>query len=289
MLIKVIGMSFQNERYFKELLSGEGFTFKKSLGQNFIIDPFVCPKMAEFAADGETGVIEIGPGAGVLTRSLSETAKKVVAVEIDERLKPVLKKSLEGCDNVKVIFGDILKTDINKLISEEFAGFEKVNICANLPYYITSPIIMGILKMKPDIGSLTAMVQKEAAQRICAEVGSRNAGAVTVAVDYYSEASVLFEVSRNCFMPAPKVDSAVINLRIRKEPKVEVKSEEFFFKVAKSLFAQRRKTLLNSVSSTLKIDKSVISSALKNMGLDESIRGEKLTIGQIAEFSNLIN
>lgn len=282
-------MSFQNERYFKELLSGEGFTFKKSLGQNFIIDPFVCPKMAEFAADGETGVIEIGPGAGVLTRSLSETAKKVVAVEIDERLKPVLKKSLEGCDNVKVIFGDILKTDINKLISEEFAGFEKVNICANLPYYITSPIIMGILKMKPDIGSLTAMVQKEAAQRICAEVGSRNAGAVTVAVDYYSEASVLFEVSRNCFIPAPKVDSAVINLRIRKEPKVEVKSEEFFFKVAKSLFAQRRKTLLNSVSSTLKIDKSVISSALKNMGLDESIRGEKLTIGQIAEFSNLIN
>lgn len=282
-------MSFQNERYFKELLSGEGFTFKKSLGQNFIIDSFVCPKMAEFAADGETGVIEIGPGAGVLTRSLSETAKKVVAVEIDERLKPVLKKSLEGCDNVKVIFGDILKTDINKLISEEFAGFEKVNICANLPYYITSPIIMGILKMKPDIGSLTAMVQKEAAQRICAEVGSRNAGAVTVAVDYYSEASVLFEVSRNCFMPAPKVDSAVINLRIRKEPKVEVKSEEFFFKVAKSLFAQRRKTLLNSVSSTLKIDKSVISSALKNMGLDESIRGEKLTIGQIAEFSNLIN
>lgn len=282
-------MSFQNERYFKELLSGEGFTFKKSLGQNFIIDPFVCPKMAEFAADGETGVIEIGPGAGVLTRSLSETAKKVVAVEIDERLKPVLKKSLKGCDNVKVIFGDILKTDINKLISEEFAGFEKVNICANLPYYITSPIIMGILKMKPDIGSLTAMVQKEAAQRICAEVGSRNAGAVTVAVDYYSEASVLFEVSRNCFMPAPKVDSAVINLRIRKEPKVEVKSEEFFFKVAKSLFAQRRKTLLNSVSSTLKIDKSVISSALKNMGLDESIRGEKLTIGQIAEFSNLIN
>ena len=282
-------MSFQNERYFKELLSGEGFTFKKSLGQNFIIDPFVCPKMAEFAADGETGVIEIGPGAGVLTRSLSETAKKVVAVEIDERLKPVLKKSLEGCDNVKVIFGDILKTDINKLISEEFAGFEKVNICANLPYYITSPIIMGILKMKPDIGSLTAMVQKEAAQRICAEVGSRNAGAVTVAVDYYSEASVLFEVSRNCFMPAPKVDSAVINLRIRKEPKVEVKSEEFFFIVAKSLFAQRRKTLLNSVSSTLKIDKSVISSALKNMGLDESIRGEKLTIGQIAEFSNLIN
>lgn len=282
-------MSFQNERYFKELLSGEGFTFKKSLGQNFIIDPFVCPKMAEFAADGETGVIEIGPGAGVLTRSLSETAKKVVAVEIDERLKPVLKKSLEGCDNVKVIFGDILKTDINKLISEEFAGFEKVNICANLPYYITSPIIMGILKMKPNIDSLTAMVQKEAAQRICAEVGSRNAGAVTVAVDYYSEASVLFEVSRNCFMPAPKVDSAVINLRIRKEPKVEVKSEEFFFKVAKSLFAQRRKTLLNSVSSTLKIDKSVISSALKNMGLDESIRGEKLTIGQIAEFSNLIN
>ncbi len=282
-------MSFQNERYFKELLSGEGFTFKKSLGQNFIIDPFVCPKMAEFAADGETGVIEIGPGAGVLTRSISETAKKVVAVEIDERLKPVLKKSLEGCDNVKVIFGDILKTDINKLISEEFAGFEKVNICANLPYYITSPIIMGILKMKPNIGSLTAMVQKEAAQRICAEVGSRNAGAVTVAVDYYSEASVLFEVSRNCFMPAPKVDSAVINLRIRKEPKVEVKSEEFFFKVAKSLFAQRRKTLLNSVSSTLKIDKSVISSALKNMGLDESIRGEKLTIGQIAEFSNLIN
>lgn len=281
-------MNLENERYFKELLSSEGFSFKKSLGQNFIIDPFVCPKMAEFSADGETGVIEIGPGAGVLTRSLCEVAKKVVAVEIDTRLEPVLKKSLADFDNVKVIFGDILKTDINSLIKEEFAGFKRVNICANLPYYITSPIIMGILKMKPDIESVTAMVQKEAALRICAEPGSRDAGAVSVAVDYYSEASILFDVSKNCFMPAPKVDSAVINLKIREKPKVEVKDEEFFFKITKALFAQRRKTLLNSVSNTLNIEKPKIINALQSMGLSQSVRGETLSIEQIARLSDIL-
>ena len=264
-----------------------GFTFKKSLGQNFLTDLSVCERMAK-RADKDTYVLEIGPGAGVLTKQLCREAKRVIAIEIDTRLKPILEKELAGFDNVKVIFADVLKLDLKSLIKEEFGENARVIICANLPYYITSPIIMGILCQRLPVESLTVMVQKEAAERLCAEVGDRTAGAVTAAVRYYSRPEILFLVKKESFVPAPKVDSAVINLEILNEPPVEVLDEKFFMSVVKSCFAQRRKTLLNSVSNTLGISKETIKAALLKMGLSESVRGESLTLSNLAELSNLL-
>ena len=199
----------------KKILTSAGFDFKKSLGQNFLIDPSVCPQMAEMATDKDTGVIEIGPGAGVLTRELCDTAKKVIAIELDERLRPVLAKTLADKDNVDVIFGDAMKIDLEGIIKEKFADCKKVSVCANLPYYITSPMIMYLLESQLPIDNVTVMVQKEAAERLCATVGTRDAGAVTVAVSYYAESKILFEVPRDSLMPAPNVDSAVITLKIK--------------------------------------------------------------------------
>lgn len=264
-----------------------GFTFKKSLGQNFLTDLSVCERMAK-RADKDTYVLEIGPGAGVLTKQLCRTAKQVVAIEIDTRLKPILEKELAGFDNVKVVFADVLKLDLKSLIKEEFGENARVIICANLPYYITSPIIMGILCQRLPVESLTVMVQKEAAERLCAEVGDRAAGAVTAAVRYYSRPEILFLVKKESFVPAPKVDSAVISLEILNEPPVKVIDEAFFMSVVKSCFAQRRKTLLNSVSNTLGISKEYIKAALLKMGLSESVRGESLTLLNLAELSNLL-
>lgn len=264
-----------------------GFTFKKSLGQNFLTDLSVCERMAK-RADKDTYVLEIGPGAGVLTKQLCLAAKRVIAIEIDTRLKPILEKELAGFDNVKVIFADVLKLDLKSLIKEEFGENARVIICANLPYYITSPIIMGILCQRLPVESLTVMVQKEAAERLCAEVGDRAAGAVTAAVRYYSRPEILFLVKKESFVPAPKVDSAVINLEILNEPPVEVLDEKFFMSVVKSCFAQRRKTLLNSVSNTLGISKETIKNALLKLGLSESVRGESLTLSNLADLSNLL-
>ena len=264
-----------------------GFTFKKSLGQNFLTDLSVCERMAK-RADKDTYVLEIGPGAGVLTKQLCLAAKRVIAIEIDTRLKPILEKELAGFDNVKVIFADVLKLDLKSLIKEEFGENARVIICANLPYYITSPIIMGILCQRLPVESLTVMVQKEAAERLCAEVGDRAAGAVTAAVRYYSRPEILFLVKKESFVPAPKVDSAVINLEILNEPPVEVLDEKFFMSVVKSCFAQRRKTLLNSVSNTLGISKETIKNALLKLGLSESVRGESLTLSNLADLSNIL-
>ncbi|MBO5321107.1 MAG: 16S rRNA (adenine(1518)-N(6)/adenine(1519)-N(6))-dimethyltransferase RsmA [Clostridia bacterium] len=272
----------------KSLLSKEGFSFKKSLGQNFLIDPTVCPAMAENSADKNTGVLEIGPGVGVLTRELSKVAKKVVAIELDERLKKILPKTLGDLDNVEVIFGDAMKLDLEEIIKEHFADCESVSVCANLPYYITSPIIMMLLEKCLPITSITVMVQKEAAERLCAEVGSRNAGAVTVAVTYYAEKEILFEVDRSSFMPPPNVDSAVIKLNIRENPPITVANEEKFFKFVKSAFAQRRKTLLNTVSSTLNIPKDKLRTVLSELSIKETVRGEELTMEQLAQISERI-
>ena len=272
----------------RSLLQKNGFTFKKSLGQNFLINPDVCPEMAAAACDKNTGVIEIGPGIGVLTAELSARAKRVVAIELDERLKKILPVTLAECDNVEIIYGDVMKTDLKGLIAEKFADCKRVAVCANLPYYITSPIVMGLLESRLPIDSITVMVQKEAAERLCAKVGTRDAGAVSVAVSYYSEPEILFEVKRDSFMPPPKVDSAVIKLNIRNNPPVDVKDEAKFFRLVRASFAQRRKTLVNTLSNTLSIDKEDIKKALSALGLSETVRGERLTLEELAELSNLI-
>ena len=273
----------------KEILSKHGFTFSKSLGQNFLINPSVCPRMAEMSGAGKgVGVIEVGPGIGVLTCELAKRADKVISIELDKRLLPVLDETLQEFNNIKIINGDILKTDIKKLIAEEFNGMEVV-VCANLPYYITSPVIMKLLEDKLPIKSLTVMVQKEAAQRICAEIGTRQSGAVTVAVNYYSKPQILFNVSAGSFMPAPKVDSAVIKLDILSKPTVFVENEKLFFRIVKSAFAQRRKTLPNSLSSGLSVTKAQIISALEISKIEPNYRAEQLSMQQFADLTNAIN
>lgn len=267
----------------KSILAKHGFTFSKALGQNFIINPNVCPEMADEAIDNDgMGVLEIGPGIGVLTYQLAKRADKVVSVELDKRLLPVLDETLAEFDNVEIINADVMKLDLNELIKEKF-GSREVCVCANLPYYITSPIIMMLLESKLPIKSITVMVQKEAADRLCAEIGSRDSGAVTVAVNYYAEAKRLFNVSKGSFMPAPKVDSAVIRLDIRQEPPVKVSDEKKFFKLVKAAFGQRRKTALNSISSGMSLPKSEVAAAIEKTGLDINIRAEKLTMQQLAD------
>lgn len=266
----------------KDIMTRHGFQFSKSLGQNFLINPTVCPQMAEQAiSDGVTCVIEIGAGVGILTAELAKRAKKVVSIEVDSALLPVLEETLSDFDNVEVINADVLKTDINRLIEEKFPG-EKVAVCANLPYYITSPIIMYFLEEKAKIENMTVMVQKEAADRLCAEVGSRESGAVTVAVNYYAEAKKLFSVSKGSFMPAPKVDSTVMQLKIREKPPIEVGDEKKFFSLVKSAFSQRRKTAVNGISSGMSIPKQDVISAIERAGLDVNVRAEKLTMEELA-------
>lgn len=272
----------------KDILSRHGFTFSKSLGQNFLINPSVCPRMAELSgADSGVGVIEIGPGIGVLTNELCRLADKVVAVELDKRLLPVLEETLGEYDNLRVVNADVLELDLHRLIEEEFEGMEVV-VCANLPYYITSPVIMKLLEDKLPIKAVTVMVQKEAAQRICAEVGSRQSGAVTVSVNFYAKPELLFGVSAGSFMPAPKVDSAVIRLDVLSKPPVEVASEEKFFAVVKAAFSQRRKILANSLSSGLSLDKSRVFEILQECGIPENIRAEKLSLQNFADIANCL-
>lgn len=272
----------------KEILSAHGFTFSKSLGQNFLINPTVCPRMAEACgADENTGVIEIGAGIGVLTAELAKRAKKVVSLELDTRLIPVLAGTLEDFDNVEVLNADVLKTDLHELIASRFAGM-RVVVCANLPYYITSPVIMYLLESRIPIDAVTVMVQKEAAARLCAPVGSRDAGAVTVAVNYYADAKKLFDVSAGSFMPAPKVDSSVIRLDIRPDPPVEISDEKFFFRVVKAAFGQRRKTASNSLSVGLGIPKDKINAAIEAAGLPASVRAESLDMENLARLSECI-
>lgn len=281
-------MQLTDPKIIKEVLSKNGFSFKKSLGQNFLINPSVCPKMADSAvANGEEAVIEIGPGIGVLTAELAKRAKNVLCIEIDERLRPVLPETLSEFDNVEIIFGDCMKLDIAEIIEQRFKG-KKVSICANLPYYITSPIIMMLLESRLPVTSITVMVQKEAADRICAEVGSRESGAVTVAVNYYSEPDILFRVSRGSFMPPPNVDSSVIRLDVRPEPPVRVNDEKGFFAFVRAAFGQRRKTLVNSVSAQGKFSKDAIKNALQTVGIDENIRAEALKMTELADVFNAL-
>ncbi len=266
----------------RKVMEKHGFNFSKALGQNFIINPSVCPRMAEMCgADENTGVIEIGTGVGVLTAELAKRAKKVVAIELDTRLLPVLAETLSDYGNIEIVNDDVMKVDLHQLIKEKFEGM-KVVVCANLPYYITSPVITMLLESNLPIEAVTVMIQKEAADRLCTPVGSRESGAITVCTNYYSVPKQLFNVSRGSFMPAPNVDSTVIRLDIRKEPAVKVSDEKKFFRIVKAAFAQRRKTLVNSVSSSLGIPKSQIISALTKAGLDANVRAEKLTMEELA-------
>lgn len=275
--------------YVKNVLQKHGFTFSKSLGQNFLINPSVCPKMAEMCgASQDCGVIEIGPGAGVLTAELAKLSYKVVAVELDKRLLPVLDETLQAYGNVKVVNNDAMKLDFHKLIADEFQH-KNVVVCANLPYYITSPVIMRLLEERLPIQSLTVMVQKEAADRICAEPGTRASGAISIAVRYYAEPQVLFRVSAGSFLPAPKVDSAVIKLNILSQPIVNIKDEKLFFKLVHAAFAQRRKTILNSINSGLNIDKSKLHEILSEANISPSARAEELNMEQFSLISNLLS
>ena len=266
----------------RRVMEKHGFNFSKALGQNFLINPTVCPRMAEMCgADENTGVIEVGAGVGVLTAELAKRAKKVVCVELDTRLLPVLDETLADFDNIEIVNADIMKTDLKALIEEKFQGM-KVVVCANLPYYITSPVITLLLESKLPIEAVTVMIQKEAADRLCTPVGSRDSGAITVCTNYYSVPEHLFNVSRGSFMPAPNVDSTVIKLNIRKEPPVAVSDEKKFFKMVKAAFAQRRKTAVNSISSGMSLSKDKVTEAIVSAGLDANVRAEKLSMEDLA-------
>lgn len=276
-----------DERTVRAVLSRHGFSFSKALGQNFLIDPTVCPEMARAATrEGADCVLEIGPGIGVLTASLCEQAKQVVAVELDRRLFPVLRETLADYDNVELVEGDAMQLDLHALLRERFGEGARIAVCANLPYYITSPLLMRLLECRLPIEKLVVMVQKEAAERLCAEVGSREAGAVTVAVRYFADARVLFEVGREAFLPAPKVDSAVIELCVRKSPAVELRDEAYFFQMVRAAFAQRRKTAVNGISAGLNLPKAAVAEAIADTGLPADVRAEKIPMEKLAQLAN---
>ena len=274
----------------KRILNVFGFKFSKLLGQNFIIDDSICPQMAENLSENKnSGVIEIGPGIGVLTVQLAERFKKVVSVEIDKRLIPILKETTAEFANVKIINADVLKTDLKKIIETEFKDFNEINICANLPYYITSEIIMYILENEEiNINSLVLMLQKEAAERICAQPGTRQSGAISLAVRYYGEPEVLFSVNKECFTPMPKVDSRVIKINLKKSNSKIVKNKAKFFRVVKLAFLQRRKNILNSLSSGIGKNKDEVKNILNSVGINPNFRAEQLHFEDFLKISDLL-
>lgn len=278
-------MELTNIGTVREILGKHGFSFSKGLGQNFIINPDICPKIAEYGnAKSGFGILEVGTGIGVLTKELAKRADKVSAVEIDTRLLPILDETLKDFDNVKIYNEDVMKADLLGIIERDFAGL-RAAVCANLPYYITSPVIMLLLESHLPIDSITVMVQKEAAQRLCAKVGTRDSGAITVGVNYYGTVRKLFDVSRGSFMPAPNVDSAVIRIDIDKEPRLTGEDEKFFFSVVKAGFSQRRKTMANSLASQLGADKETVYDVLREMVISESVRIEALSMEQLTDFA----
>lgn len=278
-----------NRTVIRQVMEKHGFTFSKALGQNFIVNPSVCPRIAEEggAAPG-VGVIEIGAGIGVLTAELARRADKVVCIEIDSRLLPILAETLGEFQNVTIRNEDVMKADLPAIIAKEFPGMEVV-VCANLPYYITSPILMFLLEQQLPIRSITVMVQREAARRICAPPGSRESGAISAAVRYYSEPRILFPVSRGSFLPAPEVDSSVIRLDVLSAPAVQVKSQETFFAVVRGAFSQRRKTILNTLSAALGLTKEELRPLLEAAGVSPGVRAEELTLPQFAAISDQLS
>lgn len=277
-----------SSRAVRQSMNRHGLHFQKSLGQNFLTDETVLEQIVAAAElDEETCVLEIGPGAGALTQKLAERAHKVIAVEIDSGLIPLLRENTEGSANVSIINRDILKLDLKKLIAEECEG-KRVKVVANLPYYITTPIVMKLLEEAPGLDGIVIMIQKEVAERLAAQAGSKEYGAVTLAVQYYAKPSMVCLVPPEAFVPAPKVWSAVLKLEILDKPPVSVSDEKRFFGLIKAAFGQRRKTFLNSVSNAphLELDKEKIRSVFHKLGLPENIRGEALDLRQFAQISN---
>ncbi|MBE6948728.1 MAG: 16S rRNA (adenine(1518)-N(6)/adenine(1519)-N(6))-dimethyltransferase RsmA [Ruminococcaceae bacterium] len=272
----------------KKLLDRHGFSFSKALGQNFLIASWVPERIAEESGVNKNDcVLEIGPGVGCLTQQLSYGAGKVVAVELDKRLPPLLAESLADCDNVEIISGDILKTDISQLVNDRFCGLNP-KVCANLPYNITSPILTTLIETKL-FETITVMVQKEVALRMCAKAGTSDYGAFTVFVNYYTEPEILFHVPPGCFMPQPKVTSSVITLKRRDTIPWDIKDEKLFFRVVKASFAQRRKTLVNGLSAGFSnLTKDDIKNIIESCGYEPNIRGETLDIPGFAKLANAI-
>lgn len=272
----------------KALLSRHGFRFSKSMGQNFLTAAWVPEQIADYSKlDENTGVLEVGPGIGCLTEQLSMQAGKVVAVELDKALKPVLKETLAERDNVEIVFGDVLKLDIKELVSEKLSGLRPV-VCANLPYNVTTPLITAFLEAGC-FDTITVMIQREVAKRICAKPNTADYGAFTVLVNWYADAEILFDVPPSCFIPQPKVTSSVIMLKLREKPLVEVKSKDIFFRVVRAAFGMRRKTLLNALSAYFgELSKQDIENVLVSCGFDPKIRGEVLSIGEFAQISDEI-
>lgn len=260
---------------------------RRALGQNFIIDDTVCPRIAD-AVGGDFSVLEIGPGAGALTARLAERAKKVVAVEIDPRMSALLAERFGSHSNIEVVTGDAMKLDLNALIAERFSSNERVAVAGNLPYYITTPLIMRFLEEHLRVERVVAMVQKEAAERLCAAEQSRDCGAVTLAVRYYSEPEILFDVSRGSFYPQPDVTSSVMRMNIREAPLVTPVDEAFMFKLIKAAFAQRRKTACNSISNVAGLDKAAVAKAISAVGIPDSERAERISLEQFARLSDLL-
>lgn len=278
-----------SHRATKDIVDKHGFKFSKSLGQNFLIDDNVIDKIIDGARVKEGDkVIEVGPGIGTLTREMAKRAEKVVAVEIDKNLIPILKETLADFDNTEVVNEDILKVDINKLVDEKLSG-DPVKLIANLPYYITTPIVMKFLEEDIPVTDIVVMVQKEVADRMNAVPSTKDYGALSVAVQYYCDTEIVAKAPRHMFIPQPKVDSTVIGLHIREERKYKADNEQLFFKTVKAAFGQRRKTLLNSLSSMGVLDKAKIKEVLAEAGIDEKRRGETLSIEEFAHLSNIIN
>ncbi|MBU5308447.1 16S rRNA (adenine(1518)-N(6)/adenine(1519)-N(6))-dimethyltransferase RsmA [Clostridioides mangenotii] len=273
----------------KKIVDKYKFKFSKSLGQNFLIDDNIVESIVNGAhiKDGDY-IVEVGPGIGTLTREMGKVAKKVVAVEIDKSLIPILKDTLSELDNVEVVNEDILKADIHSLIKEKLDG-GPVKLVANLPYYITTPIVMKFLEEHVPVTDIVVMVQKEVADRMNASPGTKDYGALSVAVQYYCDTDIVAKVPRHMFVPQPNVDSIVIGLRVRAEKKYNVDNEEIFFKTVKASFGQRRKTLLNSLGGLGIFEKEQLKEILNEANIDEKRRGETLSVDEFANLSNIVN
>ena len=282
-------MNLTNPTELKALLNRHGFRFSKAMGQNFLIASWVPERIAlEAGIDEGTGVLEVGPGVGCLTHELAQYAGRVLAVELDERLRPVFRETLADCENAEVIFGDVLKQDLPALVKEHFPGLRPV-VCANLPYNVTSPLLTAFLEAGC-FETVTVMIQREVARRLCAKPGTTDYGAFTVFTQWHAEPEILFDVSPGCFLPAPKVTSSVVKLTVRKAPPVAVASEKRFFAMVRAAFNQRRKTLLNALSAGLNgFTKEQIAQAIMDCGLDEKVRGEALGIAEFARLSDRLD